>query len=88
MAKLTESTIREINITLEENNSCLEYVKILENEKNVVYQLSVVDKFIDSKYNVCITYTEDFDKLIRMILRRTMLPEANAPKLTTLIINK
>ena len=88
MAKLTESTIREINITLEENNSCLEYVKILENEKNVVYQLSVVDKFIDSKYNVCITYTEDFDKLIRMILRRTMLPEANASKLTTLIINK
>lgn len=46
MNKLAEDIIEEINITLKENNSCLEYVKTLEDEKNIIYQLSVVDKFI------------------------------------------
>jgi len=89
MNKLAEDIIEEINITLKENNSCLEYVKTLEDEKNIIYQLSVVDKFIDPKYNVCITYTEGFDELIRMVLRTSHLKEsALKTDLRTIIINK
>lgn len=85
----TEDIIELINITLKENNSCLEYVKILENEESIVYQLSVVDKFIDPKYNICITYTEGFDELIRMVLRTSHLKESVLKTdLRTIIINK
>ena len=80
--------IELINQALEKKGSCLQYIRGTEDEKCIVYSIGIVDKYIDPKYNICITYTQAFDKLVRDILIRTMLPEAHAPSLTTLIINK
>lgn len=63
--KLTPEIINKLNLKLEDKGSCLRYIA----KGDIgVYNLTMLDKFIDSRFNICLTCTNEFNKIVRKFL--------------------
>lgn len=52
-----------------------------------VYNLTVPDKFVNPKFNICLTYTDKFNKMVRDFLIENGVTDARYwTTLTTLIV--
>lgn len=63
--KLTLEIINKLNLKLKDEGSCLRYI---EKGDIGVYNLTMLDKFIDSRFNICLTCTNRFNKMVRKFL--------------------
>lgn len=65
--KLTDKMIEKLNLQLDEEGSCLKYVKFDEDGIVTSYRITVIDKFISKKRNnyVIPNITKEFEDFVR-----------------------
>lgn len=63
--RLRPKMVEELNKRLIEENTCFRYKEISNEIGMTCYSLTVVDKYINSEYDYSVSYTKEFENMVK-----------------------